>query len=137
MTRDEQSIRELITTWHRATASGQVSEILPLMSEDVVFLVAGQAPMCGRQAFEQGFRNVLQTHRLHVEGEIREIEISENWVYCWSCLSVTVTPRNGGVPVQRTGDTLTILRKGADGAWRVFRDANLLAVAASEKTDDA
>jgi ketosteroid isomerase-like protein len=28
--------------------------------------------------------------------------------------------------VRRSGYTLTILRKGEDGRWRLFRDANLV-----------
>jgi ketosteroid isomerase-like protein len=36
-----------------------------------------------------------------------------------------VTPP-GGDPQHRAGDTLTILRKEADGRWRLARDANLL-----------
>jgi ketosteroid isomerase-like protein len=40
---------------------------------------------------------------------------------------VTVTSRHGKLPVQRTGHTLSILRKGGDGQWRLTRDANMLA----------
>jgi uncharacterized protein (TIGR02246 family) len=39
---DEQSIRQLITDWLSATAAGDLSRILPLMTKDVVFLIAGQ-----------------------------------------------------------------------------------------------
>lgn len=131
MTSDEQSIRQLVATWHRATASGDVSRILGLMSEDVVFLVAGQPPMRGRQSFEKGLRALLQDHRIESDGEIQEIEVSGNWAYCWNYLSVTVTPLQGGTPTQRSGNTLTILHQGGDGAWAVVRDANMLSGAPS------
>jgi ketosteroid isomerase-like protein len=32
----------------------------------------------------------------------------------------------GGAPLRRAGPTLTILRKEADGRWRLARDANLM-----------
>jgi ketosteroid isomerase-like protein len=38
---------------------------------------------------------------------------------------MTVTPPDSA-PVQRSGYTLTILRKEPDGRWRLIRDANLL-----------
>jgi ketosteroid isomerase-like protein len=38
---------------------------------------------------------------------------------------MTITPP-GGAPMRRAGYTLTILRKGSDGRWRLARDANLL-----------
>ena len=33
MTQDERAIRELIATWHRATAAGDVDMVLRLMAE--------------------------------------------------------------------------------------------------------
>jgi ketosteroid isomerase-like protein len=36
-----------------------------------------------------------------------------------------MTPPDGN-PIHRSGYTLTILRKEADGKWRLARDANLL-----------
>ena len=46
--------------------------------------------------------------------------------YCWNRLSVTVTPLPSGAPMRRSGYTLSVLRKKADGRWVLFRDANLL-----------
>lgn len=129
---DEQAIRQLVETWHRATARGDVPQILPLMSDDVVFLVAGQEPMRGRSNFEKSLQALLRQHRIESSYEIREIEVSGSLAYCWNLLSVTVTPLAGGKAIHRTGNALTILRKQAgDGTWLVVRDANLLAVAAS------
>jgi uncharacterized protein (TIGR02246 family) len=51
MTEDERAIRNLITTWHRASAEGDVATVLTLMSEDVIFLTPGQPPIRGRDAF--------------------------------------------------------------------------------------
>jgi hypothetical protein len=46
----------------------------------------------------------------------------------WTRLSVTMTPRNGGPPVERIGTTLSILTRRA-GTWMIARDANMLAPA--------
>jgi ketosteroid isomerase-like protein len=40
---------------------------------------------------------------------------------------VIVTPRSGGTPVKRAGNTLSILQKQA-GRWVIVRDANMLTV---------
>ena len=40
---DKQKIRELIDTWMRASAAGDVSQLLGLMDEDVVFLLKVRA----------------------------------------------------------------------------------------------
>ena len=42
--RDEAEIRQLVATWMAATESGDVDKVLSLMTDDVVFLVAGREP---------------------------------------------------------------------------------------------
>ncbi len=123
---DKQLIRDLIAIWQRATAAGDLPQLLSLMAEDVVFLLPGQPPMRGRDAFAAGFQAALQHYRIDSSSEIQEIEIAGDWAYCWNHLSVTVTPRQTGLPQRRTGYTLTILRKKPDGSWVLARDANML-----------
>lgn len=42
---DEQEIRELVSTWMVASKAGDVKRVLPLMADDVVFLVPGRPIM--------------------------------------------------------------------------------------------
>jgi uncharacterized protein (TIGR02246 family) len=123
---DEQQIRDLIATWLRVSAEGDINKILPLMAEDVVFLVAGQPPMRGRDAFAISFAGWQGKFRLETDCEIQEIQAHEDWAYCWTNLSVTMTPLDGGPENGRSGYTLTVLRKNPQGEWQIFRDANLL-----------
>ena len=127
MTNDEQAIRALIARWLAATREGDVDAVLALMAPDAVFLVAGQPPMVGRQAFEHSLRSVLAEHTIDSTSEIDEIAVSGDMAYCRSRLSVKITSKEGKAPLQRTGHTLSILRKGHDGNWLLTRDANMLA----------
>lgn len=127
MSADEQAIRALITRWIDATRAGDVEAVLSLMAPDAVFLVAGQPPMVGHEAFAASLRGVLADHTVDSTSTVEEIAVSGDMAYCRTSLSVTVTSKHGKLPLQRTGHTLTILRKGADGKWLVTRDANMLA----------
>lgn len=127
MSEDEKAIRSVIARWHDATAQGDVDSILELMSEDVVFLVAGSEPMRGRQAFADGLRSLLKTHRIESTGVVQEVVVSGGLGYSWTQLTVTMTARAGGEPVVRKGSTLSVFRKQPGGAWVMVRDANLLA----------
>jgi uncharacterized protein (TIGR02246 family) len=127
MPTDEQLIRDLIDDWLRATAAGELPQLLSLMDEDVVFLVAGQPPMRGKDAFASGFQKALEHSRIEATSDIQEIKVFGDWAYCWNNLSVIMTSRDDGARKRRGGYTLTILRKKTDGKWVVTRDANLLA----------
>jgi uncharacterized protein (TIGR02246 family) len=123
MTDDEKAIRDLVATWIASTKCGDTATVLGLMSDDVVFMVPGRAPF-GKAEFaaaSAGMKGV----QIEATSDIQEITVSGDWAWLRNRLRMTITPPNGQ-SIVRSGYTLTILRKGADGAWRVTRDANLL-----------
>lgn len=127
MNSDELAIRALVERWLEATRNGDVDAVLSLMSPDVVFLVAGQPPMHGRDAFGVSLRAMLAGCAIESSSTIDEIAVSGDMAYCRTQLSVTITSKHGKLPILRTGHTLSILRKGSDGKWLLTRDANMLA----------
>jgi uncharacterized protein (TIGR02246 family) len=124
MTADEQAIRELIATWMRASMAGDTDTVLSLMADDAVFLVSGQEPF-GKAAFAAS-ANGMRGVRLEGTAEVRELQVLGDLAFTRTYLRVTMTPPSGRV-VRRNGYAMTIFRKGADGLWRLARDANLMA----------
>jgi ketosteroid isomerase-like protein len=57
--------------------------------------------------------------------DIHEIHVAGDWVYVWTQLSITVNPA-GGAAVHRSGPGLSIWRKTPEGAWVLYRDANMV-----------
>jgi uncharacterized protein (TIGR02246 family) len=128
---DAAAIRAVIERWHRLTAAGDVDAVLDLMTADAVFLGAGQPPMSGRDTFATGLKHLLETHRIESSADVREVEVRGDLGYARAELVVRVLPKAGGAAVTRRGSALSIFRRGADGAWRLTRDANLLGPPAS------
>jgi uncharacterized protein (TIGR02246 family) len=126
MQSDEQEIRQLIATWLVASKNGDTQRVLSLMADDVVFLVPGQPPMRGKAAFASAQR-AMSRFDVDAVSDIQEIKVFGEWAYCWTELTVVVTPRESGPAVKRSGNTLSVLKKQA-GSWVIFRDANMLAV---------
>ena len=127
MEQDEQAIRNVVATWHRATAAGDVEAVLALMTDDATFLGSGRAAMHGRDAFAQALRMLLASHRVESDFTVREVRVSGDLGYAWSDLVVRIVPSaGGGAASERSGSALSIFTRGADGTWRLSRDANLL-----------
>jgi uncharacterized protein (TIGR02246 family) len=123
---DEQEIRNLVQAWMAATQAGDTATVLGLMTDDVVFLVPGQAPF-GKSAFGKASTAQAESAvEFDGSGEILEIQVLGDWAYMRTKLQDTVTVPGGARPMVRAGHTLTILRKEA-GKWKIARDANLLA----------
>src|SRR5262249_15791105 len=123
---DKQKIREVISTWMRASADGDTEQVLSLMAEDVVFLVPGRPPMKGRSPFAAASSDIAGKVQFDGKSEIQEIQIAGDFAYCWNHLTLSVTPLPSGTPSRRAGDILSIFRKEPDGRWVLFRDANML-----------
>lgn len=126
MDEDESRIRQLVATWLAASKAGDVATVLGLVSDDVVFLQPGRAPM-RRDEFAAVSRAQAGPGGPAIDGrsDIQEVRVFGDWAFLWSKLSVTVTPV-GQAPIERAGHTLTVLHKQA-GQWVIARDANLLA----------
>ena len=124
MNPDERAIRDVIATWLSASAAGDNERVLSLMSDDVLFLVAGRS--FGKEEFSAG-QNALATHRIEASSDVREVVVSEDLAYARTELTVTMTPLAGGASIRRSGPTLSIFRRGDGGRWVLTRDANLLA----------
>jgi uncharacterized protein (TIGR02246 family) len=99
---------------------------LSLMAQDVVFLIAGQAPMRGRGGFAAAFQAGLGKVRIGPKSTIQKIQVDGNLAYCWNHLQVVMTPLSGGSPMRRLRYTRTVPRNEPEGPWVVFRDANML-----------
>src|ERR1041385_2732979 len=123
MTDDEYVIRTLVETWMQASRDGDITTVLSRMEDDAIFMVPGRAPF-GKQAFRAASQ-AMKDAKLDGRSDIVELEVHGDWAWLRNHIDLTVTPP-GGAPMRRSGYTLTILRKGADGRWRLARDANLV-----------
>ena len=123
MSPDERAIRDVISTWLSASAAGDNEKVLTLMSDDVIFLVAGRS--FGKEEFSAG-QNALATHRIEASSDVREVVVSGDLAYARTELTVTMTPLAGGEALRRRGPTLSIFRRERR-RWVLVRDANLLA----------
>jgi uncharacterized protein (TIGR02246 family) len=126
MENDEQQILQLMDEWRRRTAEGNVEGVLALMTDDAVFLTAGNAPMTKRD-FAAGARALTGSVRIEATQEVKELHASGDIAYAWTYVSVVVTSVQTGSKTERAGHTLTVFRKSPSGTWLLARDANLMA----------
>jgi uncharacterized protein (TIGR02246 family) len=123
MSDDERAIRALVQEWMRASKAGDTAAVLDLMTDDVLFMTPGAEPF-GKDAFRE---RAASLNAVEIDGhaETLEIEVLGDRAWLRNRLEMTMTPA-GGEARRRSGYTLTILKQGGDGRWRLFRDANLV-----------
>jgi uncharacterized protein (TIGR02246 family) len=125
MNNDEREIRELVEAWMRASEAADTPAVLALMTDDVIFMTPGRPPF-GKQEFEENGKQ-LKTFTMEGHHDIKEVAILGNYAYIRNYIQITLT-KSGDAPKRMSGYTMGILRKEADGRWRLARDANLVMV---------
>jgi uncharacterized protein (TIGR02246 family) len=123
---DEQAIRELHSTWIDAVNAGDLVRLLTLMTDDVVFLNPGRAPL-GRDEFSAVFPAAHKQSSIRCISELEEVVVVGEVAYTRSRDSLSVTPLAAPRPEAKlAGHRVTIYRKQPDGRWLLARDAHTL-----------
>jgi uncharacterized protein (TIGR02246 family) len=120
---DERAIRQLVDKWLAASERGDLSTMLGLMADDVIFMVPGKQPF-GKEVFAENYSEMKDTN-LKTQSDIQEIQILGDWAWMRNFLKIEFVPSSGQASTH-SGYVLTILRKEAGGNWVIARDANLL-----------
>ena len=121
---DKQAIRDMVNTWLEASKRGDLTTLLNLLADDVIFIVPGQEPF-GKEEFAAGNQEQMKDTKMEATIDIKEIEVVVPWAWMRSFLTVTFTP-TGGSPSKMSGHILTVLQKQPDGRWVIKRDANFV-----------
>jgi uncharacterized protein (TIGR02246 family) len=127
---DESAIRAVHTAWIDAVNAGDLARLLGMMTDDVVFLNPGRAPV-GRAEFPAGFATAHRQSRIRCISELEEVVVVGDVAFTLCRDSLSVTPRAGGEATELSGHRITLYRKQSDGRWLLARDANTLVPAAS------
>ncbi|HZU50403.1 MAG TPA: SgcJ/EcaC family oxidoreductase [Sphingomicrobium sp.] len=123
MSDDERAIRAVVDQWMAASKAGDTASVLNLMCDDALFLTMGREPFGKREFLDAS--EALKHISIDGQASIEEMEVIGDRAWVRNHIELTIThPENA--PVYRSGETLTIFRKGQDGRWRLFRDANLV-----------
>lgn len=120
---DQQQIRDLVATWAQASQVSDVETLDQLIDPDILFHRPGMEPF-GRDGFLDHVRRNAGNVKIEVQADVVEVHVSGDLAFARTKLNVHVTPV-GKETMHRSGYSLGVYRRGPDGSWRLWRDANL------------
>jgi len=118
------AIEELHRRDREAAMAGEVSALLDLVTDDVVLLPPGGAPVVGKEAVaemlarEDGTRS--GTEILEYVQDFQEVSLYGDVAVEWGRYRGR-SRLEDGEEAASSGSLLRILRRGPDGAWKVAR----------------
>ena len=106
-----------------ATLSGDQAALSTGWTDDIVILEPGEEPGLGRQAIlgarerrsaaMPGFRVVTYIP------EIKDVTIADGWAFEWGFFTASFVEASSGKETPIRGKLLRVLKKQADGSWKV------------------
>jgi uncharacterized protein (TIGR02246 family) len=120
---DERQIRKLVDSWIAASNARNLPALMDMMTDDVVFMTPGRGPF-GKAEFAADSQR-MKSVTIDARAQVQEIEVFGPRAYIRNHIRVELTSP-GQAPRRMSGYAMSILRKEADGRWRIARDANLV-----------
>ena len=117
---DEQAIRDSVDTWLEASKRGDLTTMLSLLDDDVLFITPGKEPFGKKEFAGDGEATTVLTQ---ADLDIKEIKVTGDWAWMRSYLEASFKSPEGK-STKISGHILSIFRKTADSKWLIYRDAN-------------
>jgi uncharacterized protein (TIGR02246 family) len=123
LTEDARQIRKLVDSWIAASKAHDLPALMDMMTDDVLFLTPGRPPF-GKAEFAADSER-MKGAAIDVRADVQEIEVFGPRAYVRNYIQAELTFPDQAAR-RMSGYAMTVLRKDADGRWRIARDANLV-----------
>ena len=108
--------------YNDALNGGQTAAVVPLYTDDGVFMPPYSQSAVGRGAVSSAYDAVFRELKFHVKFNIAELVVmAPTWAYVRTNSAGTTDHRSLGKTLAEANQELFIFRKGDDGKWRIAR----------------
>jgi uncharacterized protein (TIGR02246 family) len=117
---DEAAIRGVLSSYENALNASNTGAVMPLYTEDGVFMPPNNPSAVGKAAVRQAYDAVFKAITLKVKFTVAElVTMSREWAFVRTN-SAGTNKINATGAVSPEGNQF-IFKKGADGEWRIAR----------------
>jgi uncharacterized protein (TIGR02246 family) len=119
---DVEAITQLNVDLIEAFNAGDVSAAVALVMDDAADLPPRRPAVIGKEAIREFLQSDVDRFSMHFVDEIVEIEVAGDLAVIWTNYTVTLTPKDGGEPIESNGKWLKVLKRQPDGSWKYSRN---------------
>ncbi|HEY2148876.1 MAG TPA: SgcJ/EcaC family oxidoreductase [Pirellulales bacterium] len=119
---DEAAIRGVLAGYNAALNGGKTAAVLPLYTDDGVFMPPYSQSAVGKDAVRKAYDAVFDELKFNVKFDIAElVVISPLWAYVRTNSAGTTGHHSTGKTTAEANQELFLFKKGDDGHWRIAR----------------
>jgi len=117
---EEKEIKDLLFTYRDALNASDVNKVLPLYTEEGVFMPSGAPTSIGKAQVKGAYEFVFGTIKLSIEFYIDEIVVNGDYAFVRTTSKGTATVLATGEAVPEENRELFVLQK-EKGSWKIDR----------------
>jgi uncharacterized protein (TIGR02246 family) len=119
---DEAAINNVMASYNDALNGGETAAVLPLYTEDGVFMPPYSRSAVGKEAVRKAYDAVFAELKFDVKFNIAELVLmGPTWAYVRTNSAGTTGHHSTGKTTAEANQELFIFQKGNDGKWRIAR----------------
>jgi ketosteroid isomerase-like protein len=118
---DRAALHEFLSHAGEAVNAGDVEAEVNRFTPDGIYMWPGAPAIEGHAALRKWFEERFARFEVEFESESLELEIIGEWAFERGRSVARIRPRTGGPVRTVRGKYLNILRRQADGTWRIAR----------------
>jgi len=119
-------IEKLKAAWIAALRAADIDCLMDMVTDDVVAAHPGGKTTHGKGELADDFRRLFRDFRMDQSSTSEETIESGEWAFDRAYVSTKIIPLAGGEPSRVNSEVIVILRRGADGLWKIARTMAVL-----------
>jgi len=117
---DIAAINELYNQATLACGTGDVELYLSIFTEDAVAMAPGSPAVIGKAELRPLMEALFGKFDLELPYTVDEVGVPGDWAFVRSSFQYSMTPKEGGETTTSPGKELDILKRQADGSWKIY-----------------
>jgi uncharacterized protein (TIGR02246 family) len=119
---DETGIRSTLAAYNAALNGGKTSAVMPLYTDDGVFMPPYSESAVGKAAVKTAYDRVFEELEFNVKFSIAElVQMAPTWAYVRTNSAGRTRHHSTGETTSEANQELFILKKENDGKWMIAR----------------
>lgn len=120
---DVEAINELYDQWCISVNAGDLDQFMSLWADDAILMNPDTPAIFGKEQIRASYQPLFEQFNIAVDiyGET-EVQVSGDLAFSRGTGTLTLTPKGEGPTTFSDAKWLDILKRQADGSWKVYCD---------------
>jgi uncharacterized protein (TIGR02246 family) len=105
----------------QAFNEGNLEKYVALIADDAVWIPLEGSTLFGKDAIQKWYEAVFPSYQFNVNFTTESTEIHGEFAFQYQVYKGIVTPKQGGGSLHLNNRALVVLRKQADGTWKIWK----------------